>query len=478
MIGRESEVSEMERLLHTSQGEMLAIIGRRRVGKTFMIRQVYQSYIDFEIVGFQNGTNIVQLRNFGTKLKAHFGDDAPRKRPSDWVQAFESLKNCLIALQKKGKRKRVLFFDELPWLAERSKKNFIEALGYFWNSWASEQNIVIVLCGSASSWILNHVINAKGGLYNRVTKLIHLRPFNLHETRLLLKSQNITLSNYHITQLYMAFGGIPHYLKQIKSGKSAAEIIQALCFSESNVFQDELDNLYQALFNGAEMHLKVVRALQTKWAGLTRQQLINTLKIDDGGNISKVIKDLVQCNFILALNSYNGKKNHITYRLIDEFTIFYLKYIEHKKRVSPSHWQKTMESQAYKIWAGYAFENVCFRHQQLIVKAMKLEVIHTNFSSYTVKGSDETPGTQIDMLLDRDDGIINLIEIKFQNEPLLFTKAYSQTLRTKMAIFRHATKTRKSLFTSMVSAFGVIPNEYSNGFLAHDITVDDLFVKH
>lgn len=478
MIGREYEIRQMHQLLQSYDGEMLAIIGRRRVGKTYLIRQTYSEFMSFEIIGVQNETNAMQLKNFYQKLKDYFGDKVPDKKPSDWLDAFNQLKICLEkSKNKKSKKKQVIFFDEVPWLADNSKRRFIEALGYFWNSWASQQKIVIVLCGSASSWIVKHIVNTKGGLYNRITKLLHLKPFTLYETKRMLESNGVNLDPYQIIQLYMAFGGIPHYINQIRHGLSAIEIVQKLCFNDHSIFKNEFDNLYDSIFSGTENHVKVVRALQKKWSGLTRQELLETLDVKDGGNLSKVLKELVQCDFVLETNSYLKKKNHITYRLIDEYSIFYLSFIEGQKRVSPTHWMNVTKSQAYKVWSGYAFENVCFRHQNQIVRAMQLQAIHTEFSTFKSKGNSESLGTQIDMLLDRADGIINLFEIKFYNEPIILTKSYAEELRRKVAIFRTHTKTRKTIFVSMISVFGNILNENSRGFLAHDIKGESLFIK-
>ncbi len=475
MIGRQVEIQEMTKLLTSTSAEMLAVIGRRRVGKTFLIRKVYAQHIRFEIVGTQHATQTEQLSNFKIQLQLYFSKDAPKKRPKNWLEAFNNLSQCLEKEALRSKKKLIIFIDELPWLAETSKKKFVEALGYFWNSWASKRNILIVICGSAASWITNHVVNTKGGLYNRITKSIHLKPFTLYESKLFLESKNIHLNNYQILQLYMALGGIPHYLDQVEAGRSASENLQKICFETSGTLYNEFQNLYEALFKNAHQYIAIIKALQSKWQGLTRQELLQVIDKKDGGTLTKIMNDLLLCDFIIQVQAYNHKKNHITYRLIDEYSIFYLSFIDGHKKMIKEYWLKKSQSNDYKIWSGYAFENICFRHQSQIIKAMQLMVIQTDMSSFYSRGNDEVPGTQIDMVLKRADKVINLFEIKFYQEPVFLSKSDALGLRTKMAIFKNITKTKKQLFLSMISVFGVAENEHSNGLVVNNITADDLF---
>ncbi len=476
MIGRKAQIKEMNKLLHSPKGEMLAILGRRRVGKTYLISKVYEKHITFDIIGVQHGTLSEQMNNFKDQLKKYFGEEAPTKKPKNWLEAFKTL-ITLLEQQSKKKSKRVLFFDEVPWLGESARSKFITALGYFWNSWASKQNIIIVICGSATSWILKHIVADKGGLYNRVTKRMHLKPFTLYETKQFLHSKSIFLDNSQIIQLYMALGGIPHYLDQVQNGLSAVQNIQQLCFEDEGGLKDEFQNLYHALFNYADLHIEVVKALHSKWSGMTRQELLHAIDKKDGGTMTKVINELVECDFVLELPSFTEKKNHKVYRLIDEYSIFYLNFIEKMKLYTPNYWEKKSQTNAFKIWAGFAFENICFRHTTQIVNAMQLNVIYTTFSSFYFKGNEALPGTQIDMVLDRADKIINLIEIKYYNEPYFMTKQYALDLKTKISIFRSATNTRKQLFLSMITLHGVAANTYSNGFVMNNITAEDLFTK-
>jgi uncharacterized protein len=473
MIGRQQELKEMHKLLATPNGEMLAVLGRRRVGKTFLIRNAYANKICFELVGVENGNLKEQLGNFHAQLQNYFNNAAPKKQAKNWLEAFNQLSSLL---QKNiTNEKRVIFFDEVPWLGQTSKSKFIEALGYFWNSWASQKLIVLVLCGSATSWITNHIINSKGGLHNRITKKIHLQPFTLQETKQLLTIKVPQISNTIVLQLYMTFGGIPHYLNQIEHGKSAQELIQEICFAPSGNMYAEFDALYKALFSNANDHIEIVKILHSKLQGLTRQELLKALSKKDGGSLTRVLNELVQCDFVIIQNSFYNKKNRTTYRLLDEYSIFYLSFMDGKKNAPADYWLQRSQTTAYTIWSAYAFENVCFRHLQQIKKAMNLTAIIANFSSFYFKGSEELPGAQIDLLLDRADKVINLFEIKYYQDPIYLTKQDAIALQTKLAIFRQATKTKKQLFVSMISAHGIASNNNSAGLLAHNLNLDDLF---
>lgn len=273
----------------------------------------------------------------------------------------------------------------------------------------------------------------------------------------------------------MAFGGIPHYLNQIENGKSAQEIIQSICFAPTGNMYAEFDALYKALFSNASDHIEIVKLLHSKWQGLTRQELLKTLQKKDGGSLTRILDELVQCDFVIAQHSYYNKINEIRYRLIDEYSIFYLSFLDGKKNVPADYWFQTSQTNSYTIWSGYAFENICFRHLQQIKQAMHLSAIIANYSSFHFKGNDDLPGTQIDLLLDRADKVINLFEIKYYQDPIYLTKADANTLKNKLAIFRQATKTKKQLFISMISAHGVASNKNSEGLLAHNLTTDDLF---
>jgi len=472
LIGRKEEQRILKKALASDEAEMVAVLGRRRVGKTFLITEAYQQYFSFEITGLQKAGLKRQLANFSFTLQRQSKGKAPLKEPKNWLVAFQQLVLYLDGLPKD--KKQVVFFDELPWLAS-PKSGFLTGLGFFWNSWAVKENIVVVICGSAASWMIKRVVNNTGGLYNRVTKRIYLKPFTLAETKAYLKSKYLNFTDYQIAQIYMAMGGIPHYLKEIESGKSAVQNIDAICFSDNGLLKDEFKRLFLSLFAHADKHIAIVRALATVHQGLTRKQLVKTAKVPEGGNTTKILEELEQSGFISTYFPFGKKKKGKLFRLTDEYSLFYLKFIEDKNNEGANTWQQLSQTQAFKIWSGYAYENICLKHIPQIKEALKIAGIYSVSSSFYKKGNKKEQGTQIDLLIDRNDQVINLFEIKFYNTEWSLTEAYAKNLRDKLRIFQEATKTKKYLMLSLITTFGLKQNQHSLGFIENVITLADLF---
>jgi len=473
LIGRKKEKDILKKALASNEAEMVAVLGRRRVGKTFLITKMYHKHFSFEITGLQNADLSRQLAHFSFSLKQQSKGKAPFKEPKNWLEAFQQLVLYLDDLPKK--EKQVIFFDELPWLAS-PKSGFLTGLGFFWNSWAVRENIVVVICGSAASWMIQKVVNNTGGLYNRVTKRIYLKPFTLAETKAYLKSKYLNFTDYQIAQIYMAIGGIPHYLKEIESGKSAIQNIDAICFSDTGLLKDEFNRLFISLFSHAEKHIAIVRALAKAHQGLTRTQLVKTAKITEGGNTTKTLAELEQSGFISTYFPFGKKKKGKLFRLTDEYSLFYLKFIEDKNNEGANTWQQLSQTQTFKIWSGYAYENICLKHIPQIKEALKIAGIYSISSSFYKKGSGTEKGAQIDLLIDRNDQVINLFEIKFYNTEWSLTETYAKTLRNKLRVFQETTKTNKYLMLSLITTFGLKQNQHSLGFIEKVIKLEDLFV--
>jgi len=472
ITGRKKEIAILEKAYQSKRAELVAIIGRRRVGKTFLVKQIYNTQIDFELTGLQNTPRQEQLQNFSYQLAEFMGLKMPLKEPKNWLEAFRMLINYL--KEKKDNRKQVVFLDELPWLAT-PKSGFLRGLSYFWNSWALNQNIVVVICGSAASWMIQKVVNHKGGLHNRITKRLQLYPFTLLETEQYLQSKNIRLNRYQLVQIYMAIGGIPHYLEEIETGMSAVQIIDEICFSETGLLRDEFLKLYPALFDNAENHIAIIRALATTRQGLNRTEIITKSKLPNGGSLTRVLGELIQSGFISIYQPFNKKKKDTLYRLTDEYSLFYLQFIEKNLGDKKEVWQRLSQTQLYKSWSGYAYENICLKHVDQIKEALKIGGVYSTASSFYKKGTPHEKGAQIDLLIDRNDQIINLFEIKFYKEEMLLSKADAMQLRAKMTVFQRATNTKKHLFLSLITTFGLSPNKHSIGLIDQVLTLDDLF---
>lgn len=451
---------------------MVAVIGRRRVGKTSLIKTVFGDRIDFEITGIQNAPLREQLQHFATRIDKTFYEGKAKLKPKNWLDAFQMLIEALE--QKKKTGRMVIFLDELPWF-DSHKSGFIRALGFFWNSWAVDNDIVVLICGSAASWMIDKVVYDKGGLHNRITKRIDLLPFNLYETELYLKSRSIEFDRYQILQLYMAMGGIPHYLKEVNGALSAAENIDAICFAPSGILNDEFNLLYPALFDNADLHLAIIRVLAQTWKGLSRKEIIEQSGLTDGGSITKTLDELTRSGFISQYYPFGKIKKEGIFRLTDEYSLFYLRFVEKRQGRGEQVWQMMSQTPAIRTWAGYAFESICFKHLPQIKKALGITGVYTEASSFIFRGNGTEKGIQIDMVLDRNDRIINILEIKFYNTIWILDKEDADRLREKTNIFRAVSQTNKQIFLTLISTFGIKPNTHSIGLINRVFDLNILF---
>lgn len=471
LIGREKEKEILLKAFQSEEAEMVAIVGRRRIGKTFLVRNVYKEQIDVEVSGIQNISNKDQIKNFTLQLKNSLHEAFIPRKTKDWLDTFQLMIECLEKKNKAGRM--VVFIDELPWLAA-SKSGFLNGLSFFWNSWASKKNIVVVICGSAASWMIQKVVEDKGGLHNRITRRIDLQPFNLYETELYFKSRNIYLDRYHIVQIYMALGGVPHYLKEVEGGKSAAQNIDQILFTKTAILRNEFDRLYPALFENPESHVQVIRALAQKRQGMTRQEIIDITKLAEGGGTSRILEELEVSGFISMYYPFGKKKKDTLYRLTDEFSLFYIQFMENKNHKGGGIWQELSQTQEYKSWSGYTFESICIKHSAQIKKALGISGVYTESSGFIAKNGDKR-GIQIDLVLDRKDHVINLFEIKFYNTTWTIEKAEAENLKYRKDQFKLLTKTPKHVFLTLISTFGLNPNIHSIGLIDNDLTMNCLF---
>lgn len=471
LTGRTKEVEILRSALASEKPELAAIVGRRRVGKTFLVRSVYADEIVFEVTGLQKGSKKEQLQNFALALK-YAGLAEEPERQDNWLDAFFELSR-LIDRRQYGK-KVVLFFDELPWMDTR-RSGFLKGFSFFWNSWASKKNVIVAICGSAASWMIKKVINDRGGLHNRVTRLIHLKPFNLCETELFLRAKGISYPHYQLLQLYMALGGIPMYLEMIQPGISPIENINRLCFEPSGYLRNEFQNLYAALFENHEAHTLVVRALAGKRKGLTREELLRITKLPNGGTFSTVLEELTQSGFIGRYGAYGKKKKELAYRLEDQYSLFYLAFVEDALHNPTADFGQMALSQAFLSWSGFCFENICLYHLAQIKQALGISGVRTGIHTFYARPEEDLPGAQIDLLIERADKCMHLCEIKFSSAPYVLKKSEADKLRMRETVFRHHTGYRFHLFTTLITTFGLIDNEQSKALVDQSIALEDLF---
>ena len=473
LIGRKREQDLLARVLASDEAELVALYGRRRVGKTFLIREYYKRWLAFEFSGKLDANLKEQLANFSAKLDKSTGSTFATNPPKTWFEAFERLKIYLNPLI--SKKKVVVFFDEFPWI-DTPKSNFLSAFDYFWNDWASKKgNLKIVICGSTASWMIKKIIQNKGGLHNRVTQKICLMPFSLGETDRFLKNRNIRLDPYQIVQLYMAFGGIPHYLKEIQRGQSTAQIINELCFNKTGFLANEFDNLYRSLFGQHLVHVAIVRQLAQKTRGLSRTEIIEQIDLSSGGTISQILDELQHSGFISTYLPFGKNHKDMIYKLSDEYSLFYLRFIEKGKFKGQDVWNQLAALPSYKIWCGFAFESLCLKHISAIKKALGIAGIYTETSIWRQKGDANQQGTQIDLLIDRKDNCINICEMKFTEAGFVIDKKYAQDLQNKVAVFKQITNTKKTIFVTGISTYLFKENEYKNRWIDQELTITDLF---
>jgi hypothetical protein len=471
VVGRTSETALLRGLLTKESPEFVAIYGRRRIGKTFLIRQTYSEHIVFECSGLHQKTFSQQLENFWLTLHEFDPTRKPELPPKSWLQAFAQLKSYLTNLP--GKEKKVVFFDEISWF-ETPKAGFLAALDNFWNQFCTKRSdIILVICGSAASWIIHKVINDRGGLHNRITKKIQLAPFSLQETKLFLETNQVFLTPKDLAQIYMVVGGIPFYLRDISPGQSVPQILDELFIGPQATLANEFHNLYAALFKNNQLHEEIVQILAGKNMGMTRAELLQGLKLTSGGGLSIALEELIACGFVQKIYPINKTKAESLFRLMDEYTLFYFKFLHNQR--NNSSWQQLVSKPSYKIWSGYAFENLCIRHVNQIKTALGIRGIVSNNYSWYSKGSAKEAGGQIDFIIDRDDNCINLFEIKFYNTEFEFTQNDVALLQKKEMSFKKNTRTKKNVFWTLLTVFGAKPNTHFLSIITNQITLEDLF---
>jgi AAA+ ATPase superfamily predicted ATPase len=466
IIGRKLEQAVLKESIDNDKSELIALYGRRRIGKTFLIREYFKNNLVFEMTGLFGGSLKDQLETFHKELNKR-AKRTELEAAKSWFQAFTLLELYLGTL--KSGSKKVIFIDEFPWIAT-PKSKFLMAFENFWNTYCAKRNdLIVVICGSAASYMVQKIIKNKGGLHNRISRKIRLLPFNLFETEQFLLKNGIKYTRYDLIQIYMALGGVPHYLEKLNKGLSSSQNIDKLCFSKDGVLSDEFNQLFVSLFDDSERHMKLIKTLSKTNKGLTRNELINQSKMSSGGDFSIKLEELIESGFVTDYPYYQNKKQLTLYRLSDEYARFYLKFIEKNKNGGSGTWQRLFTSHSYLSWSGFAFETLCLKHIQQIKKALRIDAIYTTSSSWFNENA------QVDMLIDRSDNVMQLCEMKFNNTVFTIDKSYYLNLKNKIAEIQQDTKTRKNIFVTLITSYGIKENEYSKELVHSHLEMDVLF---
>lgn len=475
MVGRIQEIKELNRLYSGNKAELVAVYGRRRVGKTYLVDETFGDKITFRHVGLSpadedsKGLLNLQLNHFYNSLELQGMEKCDK--PNNWLDAFLLLEKFLQS--KDDGNRQLVFLDELPWM-DTPRSGFIRAFEAFWNTWGCHRkNLMVVVCGSANSWIQDKLLNNHGGLYNRVTYEIKLSPFNLKECEDFYKSNGVILSRYDIAQSYMVLGGIPYYMGYVNPGLSLVQNIDNMFFKKNAVFKDEYNRLFASVFVNPEAVKSIVQLLYTRNAGFTRKEIIEKLGIKDGGRLSSNLNALISSDFIIKYVPFGHGKREEHYKLTDPFCMFYLHFIWNRKKLSEKFWQQNVTSSFVSIWRGFAFENVCFNHIEQIKRSLGISGVITEASAWSKK-DDDADGTQIDLLISRNDNVINMCEIKYYNGEFKVNKDYYLKLLNRQAILAENVSTRIAIHITLITTFGLTTNEYSGAF-TNVIVLDDLF---
>lgn len=470
IIGRKKECDRLDECMNADQAQLVIVYGRRRVGKTYLINEYFENRFAFKITGAYGQPKEVQLKIFDTSLSRQKRNN--KLNSKDWFDAFNNLRDYLESLDTT--EKQVIFFDEMPWL-DTQKSSFLAAFEWFWNDWAStRRNLVFIVCGSATSWMDEKIANNKGGLFNRQTCKLFLKPFSLYEVEEYLKYKNIEWSRYDIVQCYMIMGGIPYYLSLLNSKLSLSQNIDALFFTDRGELSDEFEHLYRTLFTNSASYIKVVEALSKKKGGLTREELLKATGRQTGGDLSVILKNLELSGFIRISNFFNKKKKNALYQLCDYYTSFYFKFIKENYGKDDHYWSNAVDNPAKRTWEGLVFEQICRDHVSSIKKRLGISGVLSEESSWYVKGDKEIHGAQIDLLISRRDHVTNLCEIKFSTGEYAIDKDYDLKLRNKIEAFRRDTSYKGTIQLVMITTFGLKKNQYSS-LIQNQIVLNDLF---
>lgn len=469
IVGRKKELSLINQYFNSGKAEFIAVYGRRRVGKTFLIRQHFRNQFAFDMTGIMEGTKSEQMTAFHTALKTY---GYTGKKNTNWIDAFFALRQVLESRIEEGKR-CVIFIDELPCL-DTPKAGFVNALGHFWNNWANWQSeIMLIVCGSATSWMVRNVIDNHGGLHDRITHEIHLHPFTLTETEEFFKLNGFSWNRLSIMQTYMAIGGIPYYMSLFERTDSPATGLDRLFFSGNAELKKEYRRLFSSLFKNPHPYLEIITLLSKHPKGMTREEISTELKTSNNGKLGEMLTDLIYCDFLQKNNVREKriKSNSAIYQLIDFYTIFYNTFAN--KNIMEEHfWTRNINTPEINIWYGLAFERVCKAHIEKIKTALGIASVSTEY--YSWRSNLIEKGAQIDIIIDRADNIINLCEVKYSENLYSLDKEEYMKIQNRISVFKEATNSRSNIIPTMITTFGMKEGTYSDQIIAK-INMEDLF---
>jgi len=470
IIGRDTEISKLRSLAESSHSEFLALYGRRRVGKTFLVNQVFNNQFAFKMTGVIEGSLKDQFTAFSDAME-EYGYEMPQQ-PSGWMQAFIMLKNALKKSIKPEER-CIIFIDELPAM-DAENSNVAGAVGYFWNNWASLQdNVTFIICGSATSWMITNVIDSKGGLHDRLTEEMPIHPFCLHEVESYLEEHQFVWNRQLTLQTYMVFGGIPYYLSLLDKNESLVQNIDRLFFNRDTKMRREFRRLFNTLYKNPERYIEIIKALSKSRNGMTREQLAAELKCANNGHLGDKLEDLVYCDLIRKniVREKEIKSKDAIYQLCDFFCLFYLNFVDRAK-IETDYWAHHINTPEVNTWMGLTYERICMAHIPQIKRALRIDGIST--LNYSWRSKTSKPAVQIDIIIERADRIVNVCEVKYSQDRYELDKSEYDKINRRRNTFIKETGLRHTSWLTMITTEGLTKGMYSE-MIQSQVTLDDLF---
>ena len=466
MFGRDEECRLIRKYLNSNRSEFVAVYGRRRVGKTFLLRQTLGDSLCFCFTGMANVKNSEQLLNFNITLRRYYPE---AKSSANWLEAFEQLRDYV---ENCNQGQKVIFIDELPWL-DTPKSNFMPAFEHFWNAWASgRSDIKLFVCGSATSWMLDNIINNHGGLHNRVTHEMFLEPFSLGLCKQYFDAYHFGYSDRELAEFYMIFGGVPYYMSLMDREQSVAQNVDRLIFSPKGELRNEKENLFRSLFRHSEDYVAILDAISDKRKGLTRAEILEETKLDNNALFSKRLEELEKCSFIRHYEDYSKRQRNTLYQLVDPLSHFWCNVVDQNKHGDEQFWSHLQNSPLFNAWSGLAFEMLCLNHVPQIKQALGIAGIQADVYSWRTP-ADVTPGAQIDLVIDRADRCVNICEMKFSRSEYEMDDAERNKIENRILQFQNHAESRKSIRLTMVTSYGLKRNTHSS-IVQNEITLADL----
>ena len=472
LVARISEISRLKEFYKSGKPEFVALYGRRRVGKTYLVERLFEKEFAFNVTGIIEGSREEEDAVFLNALRRIGYTGEPFKT---WIDAFNILKALLQKKIRKGRR-CIVFIDELPCF-DTLRAGFVKAFGDFWNDWGCKhEEAMLIVCGSATTWMIKNIIDSHGGLHNRITHEMHIHPFNLAETEEYLLSQGVEWDRLSIVQLYSVLGGIPYYLSLIRKDDSIASAVDRLFYSEDAELRSEYSRLFKSLYKSPEPYMKIIDALCSHKSGLTREEILEKMSGVDNGHLSEYLENLEKCDFIRLyyVKDSTGRKLKKTggiYQMMDFFTVFHNSLLS-RPSTDPHYWSNHLGTPSMNTWLGLSFERICMYHVPQIKQALGIDRIGTEYFSW--RSRESAPSVQIDLLIEREDRKVNICEIKYSETEYSLQKDEEAKIRSRIGAYKDESRTRYSLLPVLITTYGLKEGKYSS-LLKNVVTMEQLF---